>query len=280
MAANSEDSWEIVDGLQRLTAVAKFCGNESQRAIVKQPDILRLSSLKKLEAFNGKTFADLPLSLQSGFMKRAFKVVTLSDKSDIIVRFDLFERLNRGGLKLSKQEIRHCVIRGEFAGFLEEMGQDSAFRSVVRLKSNQEADATREECVLRFFAFLYDRESFEHLVDDFLTEYMEKANNDFDYITAAAEFRQTFEKLAEVFPNGIMRHGKKKSKTSLILFEGVSVGAALAIRESGRLSERGLDWLANEELKRNTTGATNNKPAVNGRIDFCRDMFLGKPEPE
>ena len=49
MAANGEDDWEIVDGLQRLTAVAKFCGDAKQRKIAKQPNALRLTGLKKTE---------------------------------------------------------------------------------------------------------------------------------------------------------------------------------------------------------------------------------------
>lgn len=54
---------------------------------------------------------------------KPLKIVTLSDKSDAQVRFDLFERLNTGGIKLSDQEIRNCVYRGNlmisFVGFLK-----------------------------------------------------------------------------------------------------------------------------------------------------------------
>ena len=38
--------------------------------------------------------------------------------------------------------------------------------------------------------------------------------------------------------------------------------------------------MGNSDLRKNTTGATNNKPAVKGRIEFCRDMFLGKDDPK
>jgi hypothetical protein len=31
------------------------------------------------------------------------------------------------------------------------------------------------------------------------------------------------------------------------------------------------------ELRRFTTGATNDRSAVKGRIEFCRDRFLGNP---
>lgn len=280
MATNENGSWELVDGLQRLTAVAKFCGDTYCRSAAKQPNPLRLTGLKKLQSFNDLTFYDLPITIQKQFQKRAFKVVTLSDKSDKIVRFDLFERLNRGGIRLSPQEIRHCVIRGEFADFLEDAAKNTDFRKVVRLRTDQEKDATREECVLRFFAFLYDRKSFEHLVDEFLTSFMEKSDVEFSYDVAESEFKETFMQLSKAFPAGLRRAKRKTGVTSLVLFEAVAVGAALAIRKSGTLDVSGLaGWLGHPNLQKWTTGATNNRPAVDGRIKFCRDRFLGIPAP-
>ena len=276
MATNDDSSWEIVDGLQRLTAVTKFCSDTDGLEKVKQNENLKLDGLKKLTEFNGLYFSDLPSDMQKAFLKRAFKVVTLSDKSDKIVRFDLFERLNRGGIELSKQEIRHCVFRGEFADFLEEMGKNEDFNKVLILKENQKKDATKEECVLRFFAYLNDRSSFVHLVDEFLTGYMETANKSFDFKTNSALFRKTFSQLSKVFPDGLRRQGKKTGVTSLVLFEAVAVGAALAINETDNLVV-GKEWLGHPTLQKWTTGATNNVPALNGRIEFCRDRFLGIP---
>ncbi len=276
MATNDDGSWELVDGLQRLTAVAKFCASPKCRSIVNQPKPLRLEGLKKLVKFNGYLFSELPETIQRQFRKRALKVVTLNDKSDEVVRFDLFERLNRGGIALSPQEIRHCVFRGDFAEFLHEKSQNKDFRTVLRLKSDQETDATPEECVLRFFAYLHDRKHFVHLVDEFLTDFMKRSNQEFDYPTAEAEFNITFSKLAAAFPNGLRRARKKTGVTSLVLFEAVAVGAALAIRKSDTIDASSIDeWLDHADLHKWTTGATNNRPAVDGRIRFCRDRFLG-----
>ena len=99
----------------------------------------------------------------------------------------------------------------------------------------------------------------------------------FDYAAGEAIFHKTFKELARVFPNGIRRPGGK-STTPLNLFEGISVGAALALRKAKKLHTKGLDtWLAAPELRKVTTGATNDRSAVKGRIEFCRDRFLGRP---
>jgi hypothetical protein len=87
-----------------------------------------------------------------------------------------------------------------------------------------------------------------------------------------------------VFPQGIRRVADiQKTQTSrtttpLNLFEGVAVGAALALQRIDRLQTAGLNrWMQSSELRTFTTGATNNRAAVVGRIEFCRDRFLGKP---
>lgn len=281
MATNEDATWELVDGLQRLTSVAKFMGTKACRRVVKQYEPLRLVGLNKLQTFNDSTFEELPPTLQLQLRRRAFKVVTLSDKSDRIVRFDLFERLNRGGISLSPQEIRNCVLRGDFAEFLGELSRNRDFRKVLRLNRAQSQDATREECVLRFFSYYFYRNKFEHLVDLYLTQCMERMSKSFDYEFGQELFENTFSELAKVFPKGLRRIGKRAGTTSLILFEAVTVGAALALESKGKIDTTNIkEWLGSEQLKKFTTGSTNTKSAVNGRILFCKDRFLGKPITE
>ena len=67
------------------------------------------------------------------------------------------------------------------------------------------------------------------------------------------EFRRVFRELAKCFPDGIRRPGRK-GNTPLNLFEGVSVGAALALRKRERLTTRNIErWLGSEELRNYTT---------------------------
>ena len=110
----------------------------------------------------------------------------------MVVRFDLFERLNTGGIALTNQEIRACIYRGEFNEFLEEMAGNKDFQKSVRLTQKQEKDGTREECVLRFFSFLNNYNKFEHSVVDFLNNYMRDASKSFNYTRGRKIFMDTF----------------------------------------------------------------------------------------
>ena len=195
MATNADSTWEVVDGVQRLSTIVKFAGTADLRRKLGLNGQLVLGDLQKLTNFNGLAMDSLPQNLQLHFWTRPVKVITLNDKSDTIVRYDLFERLNTGGVVLSSQEIRDCVFRGEFANKLETWSKDRNFQTAVRLTPLQQRDATAEECVLRFFAFLNCYKTFDHNVTAFLNDYMESAAKGFNY--KAGDDKKALEKIAD-----------------------------------------------------------------------------------
>src|ERR1019366_3836418 len=138
MATNRDGTWELVDGVQRLSTLIEFAGTEQARKRLGLEKPLVLQELEKLREFTGLPFADLPDSFQLQFSTRPIKVITLSDKSDLVVRFDLFERLNTGGVALTNQEIRACIFRGPFNEFLERLARLPDFHKVVRLTRSEE----------------------------------------------------------------------------------------------------------------------------------------------
>ncbi|WP_299176409.1 DUF262 domain-containing protein [uncultured Chryseobacterium sp.] len=278
MATNPDNTWELIDGVQRLSSIIRFCGNENvikklQENNVDKINSLKLTDLSKLSTFNNKSFIDLPKSIQLDFLLKPLKVITLSDKSDLSVRFDLFERLNTGGVSLSDQEIRSCIYRGKFNDFIKTLSSYENFKKVVVLTKAMEMDGTREEFVLRFFAFLNNYENFDHSVVDFLNNYMMFASksNNFDYKSNETLFKKVFDQLSTL-EGGISR---KQKTTPVNLFEGVAVGAGLALKIKNELNLEGIsEWMVSDELRKYTTGATNTKSKVKGRIEYCRDKFL------
>lgn len=275
MATNSDGTWEVIDGVQRLSTVVNFISDidASVRTKIGKSTPLTLIELEKLTNFVGKRFSDLSLSLQREFLLKPIKVITLSDKSDKLVRFDLFERLNTGGVKLTDQEIRNCIFKGEFINFIKGLSLMPEFTNSVKLNNQQRSDGTAEELVLRFFASLYDKDAFEHSVKDFLTKYAEKASDHFNYREAERIFSHTFAQLNRL-PYGIVKSMGKKS-TSVVLFEAVAVGAAEAILHGSHEIniESFYDWVSHPDFNKLITGATNSKPKFENRIKFCFDRF-------
>lgn len=276
MATNRDASWEVIDGLQRLTTILNFIGNsdEIEKLKIKHKK-LKLSGLEKLDSMNGLHYEDLPKSMQFSLQTRPIRVTVLNDRSDFNVRYDLFERLNTGGVTLHEQEIRNCVYIGEFNDFIKELAINDDFRAVVKMTSNAERSGSYEELVLRFFAYHDDSESFVHSVKEFLNEYMEKKTAVFKDKKHLKEiFLQTFKALKDNLPEGVVR-GSRKNVTPIVLFEAISVGCARAIHSGAPYDLTKLAELLNDpELKKFTTGATNSKKMLESRIALVKDRLL------
>ena len=274
MAANKDGTREVVDGVQRLSTLVHFCCSSADTTKVGRDKPLKITELKKLNKLNELTFAQLPKPLQLSFQLRPIRVTTLNDKSNATVRYDLFERLNTGGVKLHAQEIRNCVFRGAFRDQLKELAADDNFLKVVRLEDNEQQSAGYEECVLRFFAFFDGYKAFDHSVVEFLNDYMIAHQNLPTDKGRVERFQLTMKWLAEELPDGIVRG---RSITPINLFEAVAVGSALALHSKSNASRGKLVALMeSSELKKLTTGGTNSRRMVAGRIEFVRDGLQQK----
>lgn len=275
MATNKDSSWEVIDGLQRLTTIINFIGDrESILKMNPNCDKLVLTGLEKLESMTGLTFEDLASPVQLMFLTRPLRVTVLNDRSDFALRYDLFERLNTGGVTLHPQEIRNCVYLGEFNDFLKECAGNEDFKAVVKMTANAARTGNLEELVLKFFGYLEHRDKFVHSVKGFLNDYMESKTESFkNRGELTTVFSRTFRILRELLPEGIVR-GQRRNITPLILFEAISIGVADALANGIEVNgERLKDLLEDSELNRLTTGATNSRTKLHQRIDFVANAL-------
>jgi hypothetical protein len=271
MATNPDSTWEVVDGVQRLGTLSHFVASEALLKRISKDDRLTISGLEKLESFNGFDFATLPKSIQLHFLTRPVRVTVLNDKSDLSVRFDLFERLNTGGILLTQQEIRNCVYRGKFNSDLKPLSAYPAFRSAVRLKKEDASNSLYEEMALRFFAYLDSYRDFDHSVKSFLNDYMKGHQNSAIPADQVQLFKQVMDLIAAAFPSGISRG---RAVTPVNLYEAISVGTALALRNGADVAPEQISPLAqNEQLKTYTGAGSNQKKYVIGRIELVRDLL-------
>jgi uncharacterized protein with ParB-like and HNH nuclease domain len=273
MATNSDATWEVVDGVQRISTVLHFLGDKKHLEMINKNKPLKLHGLTKLSSFNGSLFDDMPRSAQLQFLTRPLRVTTLNDKSDNAVRYDLFERLNTGAVALHPQEIRNCVFRGIFMDFIRQQSENSNFRAVVKLPDNELKSASYEECVLRFFAFRDKYKKFGHNVKEFLNEYAVEMNKK-RFASEAKDFEEVMNFLIKELPDGVVRQ-KRKNTTPINLYEAVAVGAALALKSGKKIKSGILKSIIDDvELTRLTTGGTNSNPMVVGRIEYVRNKLI------
>jgi hypothetical protein len=272
-ATNKDGTWEVVDGLQRVSTLIHFASeSDEQLKEIGKREPLRLVGLRKLASFNGLTYTDLPPAIRMTFTKRGMGVTALSDKSDPNTRFDTFERLNRGAVALSPQEVRACIYEGDLNDLLRKLAADPRFRALVKLQRQNEDNATREELVLKFFAYLNERESFSGAVSEFLNAYMEANRTTSDVAAMRTEFDRVVDELTRIL------EGRPFLRSNVNItpqneLEAVMVAAAEVIREYGRLGTPPDSWLDDRKLVAASTGATNTKRKLTQRISRAMELL-------
>ncbi|WP_405114253.1 DUF262 domain-containing protein [Micromonospora sp. NBC_01405] len=275
VATNVGFQWEVVDGLQRLSTLMHFMAEcPEDLAIINRIAPLRLTGLEKLSELNGKLADDLPKSLRVYFGRQPLQVVSLTDKSDLQVRFDVFERLNKGAVALTAQEVRACVYRGDFNAFLEELSGNADLAALLRLQDVKKHDGTKAEQVLKFFAYRERRAAFDGRVEHFLNTYMEDATQAFEYEKSRREFAESTAKLRELCSGGPFLRSDY-GVTPLVQFEGCLVAVADLLNDKVPIVQPAGKWLDDIELKRASMGGSNTRAALARRIDRAKALLSG-----
>jgi hypothetical protein len=167
MDGSDENRWLVVDGLQRLSTLKAFVLDST----------LALTGLEFLKDYEGKRFDELPRYLQRRILETQITVFVIQENTPPEVKFNVFKRINTGGLPLSSQEIRHALNQGQATELLNNLASSSEFRSATLggIRDDRMGD---RECVLRVIAFMttpYNEYKARDL-DTFLNQRMAELN--------------------------------------------------------------------------------------------------------
>lgn len=186
--------FQVMDGLQRLTAIKAFYADE-----------LALVELEHWQVLEGRTYSELPTQLRQGIDRRYLSSIVLlyetaQDESQAGKLKELvFERINSGGEKLTPQETRNALSNGPLNDQLPGLARTPSFCRAWRIPEpddhelatgqvgedvlENERYRTMEdvEMVLRFFAHRQRGiDSAPRRLKPFLDDYWSKANKKFD----------------------------------------------------------------------------------------------------
>jgi|TARA_R100000049_G_C1949242_1_gene95884 hypothetical protein len=199
--------YEVMDGLQRLTAIKQFYRNE-----------FKLEGLEEWPELNGRKYGNLPDKIRKGIDRRYLSSIillqeTAKDENEALrLKQLVFERINSGGVQLEPQESRNAIYNGPLnercimlarnrylcatwgipEPDLDELMENGASPALIENKHFR--CMFDVELVLRFFAYRQRLKYHRGALKDYLDEYLKNGN------LMPAE---TLNSLSELFENTI-----------------------------------------------------------------------------
>lgn len=164
--ASNDDKWQIIDGLQRIGTIREYVVEKS----------FVLGGLEFLRDLEGLNFDELPRSMQRRIEETNLNAYLVNPSTPKNVKFNIFKRINTGGLILEPQEIRNALYQGQATEFLQELSKTDAFIKATDYSIKTDRMLDREFC-LRYIAFVcMDYDEYNGNMDDYLNQGMEYLN--------------------------------------------------------------------------------------------------------
>jgi len=321
-----DGQYELVDGLQRISTYLNFRGQFRGNLLEdteekeftetfdspndgdaqtesepppEEPKSLILQDCEIVRELNGQTFDTLPTALQIRLKRNFIRMEVLRSGTSKDMRYHMFKRLNTGGMRLSDQEERNCIIRllgDKFNEFLIKLSANEQFQACISsISAEQLRQKYDQELVLRFFALNNYRDKFVHDVRDFLTDYMERVSDEeningfqlaFDYTEQEKIFQKTFALLSasigEYAFSRVNQKGNLVQGFSVYHFECITMGVQGLLDRLDASNATQMETLKGklEELKRNASyqaltkgGGKNTLPQLKRRIGFVEEKL-------
>ncbi|MFV5171085.1 MULTISPECIES: DUF262 domain-containing protein [Bacillus cereus group] len=165
--ATNDDKWVIIDGLQRISTLKEFVVDQS----------FSLKGMEFLKELDGLKFDKLPRSLQRRIEETNVNAYLVNPTTPANVKFNIFKRINTGGLVLEPQEIRNALYQGQATKFIKELSKQTEFGKATGYSIKPDRMLDREFC-LRYVAFTcLPIDSYNNSIEEFLNTAMDILNN-------------------------------------------------------------------------------------------------------
>jgi hypothetical protein len=290
--------YEVMDGLQRLTAIYDF-----------YTGAFELEGLEYWQELNGRKYKELPEQVRRGIDRRYLSSIILlqetakSEEEAEFLKQMVFERLNSGGELLTPQEIRNALHNGKFNQLCIKLGQNEHFRKMWKLPLESEpeeellaSESYRKmedvELVLRFFAYRHIEEFSGMTVEKFLDEYLKHATNYPEETLEQLEtlFNNTVEVVYEIFGESafwLPPIGKKYTAPTKTIYDAIMQAFSRNIKNKEEFINNATRIKQNLYVKPKLfvpskktdkyifDGRYNGSNAVQERIDFYHKFLQG-----
>lgn len=273
-----QNKWIVIDGLQRISTITRFLAGEDWK----------LAALTDIDPrLRGKNAATLK-NAKDGELKVIFSRVQNQTLPVNIIRCDLtkrshneyiftiFHRLNSGGIKLNNQEIRNCIFSGPLNEQLRALDGRASWRRMNHMAPNLNYRFTKQEAILRFFAFSEQLEKYKGSISKFLNDYMFENRVIPDEL--AEEKADLFSFASDTLSQRIFNTNPAPRLPATVI-EAAMIGIAFARERVAQLSDEELrnrfaELRAHESLSAEFLAEGLSKPdRVQARLGAAKEIF-------
>lgn len=273
--ATNDEKWIVIDGLQRLSAIKGYIIDENY--CLKDLEFLSDDAL-------GKRFSELPRKYVRRIMETQLTAFLIEKGTPKRIIFNIFKRLNTGGLTLEPQEIRHALNQGSVLSLIREMAECTEFKEATgySIKPKRMLDY---EYATRYLAFTrLGVDKYEGNIDDFLDEAMEMGNklSSNEHALIKEDFRHTMQVCKEIFGKYAFRRisvSHTRGPVNKAIFETMSLSISKyrdndlnkLIRNRNYVVNAYFDFISKNALY----FKAGDKYTVNKRVQLMND-FIGE----
>ena len=192
----------VIDGNQRLTSIKLFLDNE-----------FALKGLTAYPELDGNKFNDLDPRFRRHILNRTLRCITILIETHPQIKFDVFERLNTGSVKLNPQEIRHGIYHGPLIDLVDKLVKNSRWKKMSGNKTDNRMKGS--ELILRYLALKINRTNYKKPMASFLNSFCEAHNKISTQEVNQLEqnFLETLEKAQYIFGSLAFRTYDSNRKT-------------------------------------------------------------------
>lgn len=290
---DADGNFEVVDGLQRLCAIFHYVDFEAlNKATTAKLNPLRLEGLQYLTDKQELTFSELDRPFQRRINELEINVNVIRATTPKPVMFNVFARLNQGGLPLSAQEIRNAIFPGPWRQNVRDLAQSEQFINATegRVPTDRQQDM---EMVLRFIALWsldapFQREP-DQVLDKFLNDTVENRLSGWSmekWQSSKAAFFKGLGATTAIFEKHAFRKSygaQSRTPINKGLFESQLITLAalpdehisVLIKNRGRVSDLFGAQIDDNKSKLNTVlrSGTGHAESSNARIEILSNLF-------
>lgn len=272
-----DEKFIVVDGQQRLKTIFFYIKNEFNDNGTIKPFLLKGLDGKK---WDNKPFKELDEILQRKIYNTVINATILDnvEQSPGII-FEIFNRLNTGGVPLQAQEVRNCIFSGKVNNDLKKLNLHPSWRRLLKAdKPNKRLQDI--ELILRFYSLFENK---YELYKAPMRNWLNNAMKDSLSTGLDEHFITQFKKITDLAIEQIGETAFKGKSHNLnrSILDAIMVGISVCLNNNNLTDNLGVQHnllLENPEFQECLIEGTTDHRKVKRRIELAIEYYGAKDE--